>query len=184
MRRKNAVKLWLLAAMSVGAGLSNSTAAAQGTDVVVSTETKGTDQAFSYEITTSASPGRVWTLWTDVSTWKTWDKGLKDAELNQPMRHGSKGKIIPLAGPPASFTVTQFDPNTSYTFVTDLPRAKLTVRRTIIGTLPTRFRHEVSFSGAMAAAFAQQLGPGFRKALPPTMREVAAIAERGIRRAQ
>ena len=145
----------------------------------MSTETDGTDRAFSYEVTTTASPDRVWSLWTDVSTWKIWDKGLKDAELGEPMRRGSKGKIIPLSGPSASFTVTEFDPKISYAFVTDLPLAKLTVRRTIVGTSPTRFRHDVAFSGALAGTFAKRFGPGFRAALPPTMREIAALAESG-----
>lgn len=145
----------------------------------MSAETEGSNRAFSYEVTTSASPDSIWSLWTDVSTWKMWDQGLKDAELAEPMHLGSKGKIIPLSGPSASFTVTEFDPKTSYTFVTNLPLAKLTIKRTIIGTSPTRFRHEVSFSGVMAGTFAKRFGPGFRASLPPTMREIAALAERG-----
>jgi Polyketide cyclase / dehydrase and lipid transport len=171
--------LWLIAALSVGAGLLSGAAIGKETGAMVGTETVGTDRAFSYEVTTTASPDRVWALWTDVSTWKTWDKGLKDAELGEPMRRGSKGKITPLSGPSASFTVTEFDPQTSYTFATNLPLAKLTVRRTIIGTSPTRFRHDVSFSGPMGGVFAKRFGPGFRKALPPTMREIAALAESG-----
>ena len=168
----------------VAAIAAGNPAMAQATDVATRTETTGTDRAFSYEMTTTASPEQVWALWTDVSTWKSWDRGLKDAELSAPMRRGAKGRIFPLAGPPASFTVTRFDPKRSYTFVTDLPQAKLTVRRAITGTSPTRFRHDVSFSGSMAEMFAKQLGPGFRKALPPTMRIIAALAEGSARDAQ
>ena len=144
---------------------------------MASAEAEGTDEAFFHEVTTTASPERIWALWTDVSTWKAWDKGLKDAELAEPMRLGATGKIIPLSGYPTSFEVTEFNPGRSYAFVTDLPMAKLTVRRTIIGTSPTRFRHDVSFSGPMAETFAKRFGPGFRKALPPTMREIGALAE-------
>ncbi len=142
-------------------------------------ETEGTNRAFSYEVTTTAPVDRIWTLWTDVSTWQQWDQGLRDAELSEPMRNGAKGKIIPLSGPSASFTVTAFDPQQSYTFVTNLPLAKLTVRRTIVGTSPTRFRHDVSFSGPMGGIFANRFGPRFRAALPPTMRAIAALAESG-----
>ena len=142
-----------------------------------SSETSGTNRAFSYEVTTTATAEQVWALWTDVSTWKAWDKGLRDAELAGPMQRGSKGKIISSSGSTAVFEVTEFDPKRFYTFVTALPLAKLTIRRTIVGASPTRFRHEVSFSGASAVVFANTLGPGFRKALPPTMREIAAIAE-------
>lgn len=170
---------YLIAAVSTAVAIG-SPAIAEESKAVARSEAAGTDRAFSYEVTTTAPPESVWALWTDVSTWKTWDKGLKDAELSEPMRRGSKGKIISLSGQPASFTVTRFDPKRSHTFVTDLPSAKLTVRRTITGTSPTRFRHEVSFSGAMAVTFAKQLGPGFRKALPPTMRAIAALAESDV----
>lgn len=152
-------------------------------DPMPSAETSGTNRAFSYDVTTTASPARVWALWTDVSTWKTWDRELKDAELAGPMRLGSSGTIISLSGSSAAFEVTEFDPGSSYTFVTNLPLAKLTIRRSIVGTAPTRFRHEVSFSGAAAAMFAMALGPGFRAALPPTMREIAALAEADALRA-
>lgn len=169
--------LWLAIALLFAAAQSASTVAAKDLEMTTKAETEGTDRAFSYEVTTTASADRVWTLWTDVSTWKMWDQGLKDAELSEPMRLGSKGKIIPLSGPSASFVVTEFNPKASYTFVTTLPFAKLTVQRTIIGTSPTRFRHDVSFSGPMAAVFAKRFGPGFRVALPPTMRAIATLAE-------
>lgn len=171
-------KLSLAAAFLLGTIVLSTSAAGEEMETMTNTETEGTDRAFSYEVTTMASPDQVWVLWTDVATWKMWDKGLKDAVLSEPMQRGSKGKIIPLSGPSASFTVTDFDPKISYTFVTNLPLAKLTIRRSIVGTSPTRFRHEVSFSGAMAGTFAKRLGPGFRAALPPAMREIAALAER------
>ena len=39
------------------------------------------------------------------------------------------------------------------------------------------FIHEVCFTGPMAFLWAALLGPGFRKALPPTMEKLAALAE-------
>jgi Polyketide cyclase / dehydrase and lipid transport len=180
MKRPTRLMIGFAAALSLQVALMGSIAMAEEAGKMASSETTGTDRSFSYEVTTTASPGRVWALWTDVSTWKTWDKGLKDAELAAPMRLGSKGKIIPLSGPSTSFKVTEFNSGQSYTFVTNLPMAKLTVRRTIVGTSPTRFRHDVSFSGLMAGTFAKRFGPGFRKALPPTMREIAMLAESGV----
>lgn len=165
--------------VSLSAILASGSLLAKEPGAMTTAETSGTDRAFSYEVTTTASPDRVWALWTDVSTWKTWDKGLKDAELAAPMALNSKGKVIPNSGPSASFKVTEFEPNRSYTFVTNLPLAKLTVRRTIVGTSPTRFRHDVSFSGVLAGTFAKRFGPGFREALPPTMRGIATLAESG-----
>jgi uncharacterized protein YndB with AHSA1/START domain len=138
---------------------------------------EGTNRAFSHEVTTDAPPDAVWALWTDASTWKDWDKGLKSAEHEGEMKAGSKGRIIPLDGPAAGFTVTAVEPGKSYAFRTGLPLATLTVSREITGTAPTRFRHSVSFSGPLAGYWSGQFGPGFRAALPPTMETLAAMAE-------
>ena len=138
---------------------------------------QGTNQAFSYEVTTAAPPSAIWALWTDVSSWKLWDKGLRDATADRPLASGVQGEIISLSGTSSRFSITEFSPQNSYTFVTDLPQAKLTIRRIITGANPTRFRHEVSFSGEKGASWAERFGPRFRAALPPTMEALAQLAE-------
>ena len=42
---------------------------------------EGTNREFSHEVKTDASPEAIWTLWTDVTSWKEWDQGLEDAEM-------------------------------------------------------------------------------------------------------
>lgn len=137
----------------------------------------GTNRAFSHIVETKAAPDRVWYLWTDVSTWKDWDAGLKDAELDGPVTLGAKGKIIPLSGPSARFEVIEYVDGQAYAFETRLPFARLTVRRSFIDRDPTVFQHEVSFSGALAGFWAGRFGKGFRAALPPTMETLANLAE-------
>jgi uncharacterized protein YndB with AHSA1/START domain len=174
MRRAKARRAWISA---LCAGLI---AACSGAPKAVPPGTplaEGTNRAFSHEVTTRAPPDAVWALWTDASSWKDWDKGLKSAEHKGEMKVGSKGRIIPLDGPAAGFTVTAMEPGKSYAFRTGLPLASLTVSREITGTAPTRFRHSVSFSGPLAGYWSGQFGPGFRAALPPTMETLAAMAE-------
>lgn len=137
----------------------------------------GTNKAFSHTQTTTAPPDAIWALWTDVSTWKAWDKGLKDAVMKGPMQLGANGTIVSLSGPNPGFKVTEYNDGVSYAFVTNLPLAKLTVRRTLLGTQPTTFRHDVSFSGLFGGVWASRFGPTFRAALPPTMEALAALAE-------
>ena len=138
---------------------------------------EGTNRAFSHEVTTTAPPEAVWALWTDASTWKDWDKGLKSAEHEGAMAVGSKGTIVPLEGASANFEVIRLEPGKSYSFRTSLPLARLIVEREITGTAPTRLRHTVSFSGPLAGYWSDQFGPGFRAALPPTMERLADLAE-------
>ena len=137
----------------------------------------GTNQAFEYTLTTSASKEAVWSLWTDVSTWKDWDRGLQDARLEGAFALGARGTIIPLSGPSASFEVTAFDPFESYTFETRLPLARLEVKRSFVSETPVTIQHEVSFKGLLGGLWGRILGPGFRAALPPTMETLVQLAE-------
>jgi hypothetical protein len=145
--------------------------------MVEQTVAQGTNQIFSHERATLATPEQVWALWTDVRTWQQWDKGLKNATLNGAFVLGATGKIIPLFGPTLTFTITAYDRGQSYTFSTKLPLASLTIERKFIGTNPTCFRHIVHFSGFLGRLWAKLLGPGFRTALPVTMDCIAALAE-------
>lgn len=135
----------------------------------------GTNRDFSFTIATNA-PDDVWRLWTTPSTWGDWDKGLKAASMDGEMALGSTGQITPLSGPASQFEVTEFDPQKSYAFVTRLPMARLTVARSF-DAVRSEFTHRVRFSGSLAFAFARMFGPGFRKALPPTMRTLNTLAE-------
>jgi len=135
----------------------------------------GRNRAFSFTLPTE-NPDEIWSLWTDPATWGSWDRGLKSARLEGEMRLGSKGEIEPLSGPVATFEVTEFQPNASYTFETKLPGAVLRVNRAFNADR-TEFTHTVSFVGLSAFVFASMFGPEFRKALPPTMRELKALSE-------
>jgi hypothetical protein len=92
------------------------------------------------------------------------------------MRLGSTGTITPLSGPQSAFEVVAFDPVQSYAFETRLPMASLRVERSF-NAGRKEFTHRVTFKGPMAFAFARMFGPGFRKALPPTMDALNALAE-------
>ncbi|MGL4239446.1 SRPBCC family protein [Tabrizicola sp.] len=135
----------------------------------------GTNRDFSFTIQTSA-PDRIWKFWTDPATWGDWDQGLKSASMQGSMHLGSTGQITPLSGPTSKFKVVSFDAGQSYAFETRLPMASLHVARSFN---PDRsaFTHHITFRGPLAFAFARMFGPGFRRALPPTMRKLADLSE-------
>lgn len=135
----------------------------------------GTNRDFSYSVPTS-NPDGVWDLWTRPDTWEQWDQGLKSASLDGEMVLGSMGQIVPLSGRPSAFEVVALDPKQSYAFETRLPGAVLRVERSFNADR-TEFTHRVTFSGLAAGAFARMFGPGFRQALPPTMRQLKALSE-------
>jgi hypothetical protein len=139
-------------------------------------EVLGTHREFECTTATPASAEQLWAAWMDVTTWKNWDKGLKDARAALPLRLGCKGVIVPQRGLDSTFEVTEFEVGRYYTFCTDLFGAKLHVRRSIVSQSPTVFRHQVWFSGTLAALWASLLGHGFRRAIPITMKTLAHVA--------
>ena len=143
---------------------------------------KGRNSSFSHTLETTATPDRVWALWTNVSTWAEWDGGLKSASMESAFKVGATGKIVPLKGSIVPFTVTAALPETSSTFVTKLPFAQLNLKRSLTA-LPnnagTQFTHNVSFTGPLREVWGFILGRGFRKELPNTMAKLAKLAEAG-----
>ena len=141
---------------------------------------EGRNSSFSHSLETTAAPENIWRLWTDVTTWSAWDGGLKSATLDDAFEMGAEGKIIPHRGSIVPFTVTGLAPETSSTFVTKLPFARLVIERSLM-PLPdnngTRFTHHVSFTGPLREIWGLVLGRGFRKELPLTMAKLAKLAE-------
>ena len=133
---------------------------------------------FWHTIETSASPDAIWSLWTDVSTWKEWDSGLQDARMDEDFTLGSKGQIISLQGRKSKFKVVAYEEGKSYTFKTSLPLGGLYVKRTLqVADGMTVFTHEVWFAGLSAGIFARALGTEFQEMLPAVMEQIKVLAE-------
>lgn len=133
---------------------------------------------FWHTVETTADPQAIWNVWTDVSNWKNWDTGLKDAIMKTPFQLKSKGKIISLEGRRSTFKVVAYEEGKSYTFKTNLPLGGLYVKRYIEQKNgKTFFTHEVWFKGLTAGIFAKRFGPEFRKLLPEVMENIKLAVE-------
>lgn len=133
---------------------------------------------FRYTLETSASPEKIWAIWTDVEHWSRWDTELRDAHLSEPFELGAIGKLTPKRGRASTFRISQFNSGTSYTFMLRLPFCSLNVHRYLVSREGiTYFTHEVSFHGLLAFIFGLLLGRQFKAALPSVMDNVKSIAE-------
>lgn len=142
-------------------------------------QVQGTPRDFSYTLETTANKEVFWRIWTDVSNWHTWDTPLREAKLENTFQEGSKGTFVTQQGQRSSFTITEYKPLQSYAFTTQLPGAKLRVRRYF--SSEKTFTHHVTFSGPLGFLFALLLGRGFMKDLPPVMENLKRIAEASSR---
>ena len=137
-----------------------------------------TNQHFWHSIETTVAPEEIWKIWINVSNWKQWDTGLKDAQIEGDFQLNAKGFIISLDGRKAKFKVTEHIENQSYTYKTSLPLGGLYVKRFLsIQNGKTTFTHEVWFEGLSKKLFAKMLGGNFRKMLPEVLQNIKNIAE-------
>ena len=134
---------------------------------------------FGQTLETSASPEMIWTIWTNVQAWPTWDTELEYAKLEGPFVLGAKGKLKAKGNQEAEFVITALEPGRSYTFSTILPmNSSLNVQRSLEQTgTQTSFTHLVTFEGPLAAPISNQLGPVYRAALPMVMERIRVLAE-------
>jgi hypothetical protein len=140
---------------------------------------QGTPRNFFCTLRTTANKETFWRIWTDVKNWPKWDTPLREARLEGKLEQGAKGKLTTQNGQVSSFTISDFKVMQHYTFTTQLPGARLVVKRYITNEAANAFQftHHVSLEGPLAFLFAGLLGKGFMKALPPVMENLKRIAE-------
>jgi hypothetical protein len=132
----------------------------------------------SHSLQTTASPEKIWKIWTDVKNWKNWDFGLKDAQIKGNFDQDAEGVISIGKGSRTPFKVTTYKPNFTYTFTSRLPFAKLHVRR-LIGyhNQKSIITHEIFIEGPLSGFWWQMLGRKYIKLLPRVIEKVKQLAE-------
>lgn len=137
-----------------------------------------TNKHFWYSLETTAHAKTIWDIWTDVPNWKAWDKGLKDASIENDFKLNSKGVITSLEDRKSKFRVVEYTEGQSYTYKTKLPLGSLYVKRYLtVKEDKTIFTHEVWFKGLTGGIFAKAFGEKFRTMLPDVLAQIKEIAE-------
>lgn len=81
---------------------------------------------------TSAAPGAVWRVWSDVNRWPEWNPDMKASRLDGPLKLGATGMIDTRSGGKHDVVVTHFEEGRSFELEsTALPGTKMAIRATI-----------------------------------------------------
>lgn len=67
----------------------------------------------------------MFSYWADPEGWPEWDPAVLEVTFAGPSDLGARGRMRPTSGPPASFSVTEFEPGRVLTNTSSLPGAKL-----------------------------------------------------------
>ena len=118
---------------------------------------------------------RVWSLWTDVDSWPTWDLGLTKASIDGPMTIGARGTIVGQNNRASRFEVIKIDPGKSFVFAIRLPGGRMILIREID---EENITHRVMFTGISKSIFGALVGRPNMELIGPSVDAVIELAER------
>ncbi len=134
---------------------------------------------FKHSIITKAKIETIWGLYTDITSWTTWDTGIEYASLEGPFAAGTRGTLQPQGQDKLSFQLIDVEPLDGFSDVTDIPGAAIAIRfdhrlqKTLDGT---RITHSVSITGPNVDKFGEQFIAELSDGIPQTMERLAALA--------
>jgi hypothetical protein len=134
---------------------------------------------FEHELLTEAKAESIWKLYSDITTWTEWDKGIENAVLFGAFQAGTKGQLQPRGRNALDFEIISAEPYKGFSDITEMPGAGLIVsfdhelQSSDKGTI---VKHRVTLSGPKANSVDSQFGEHFKKGIPLTMAALVKMA--------
>lgn len=136
---------------------------------------------FEHSEEEEASRSALWALYSDVTTWPEWDKGIEWIRLDGEFREGTSGTIKPVGQDQLPFRLTKVTVESGFSDETEIPGAGVTIgfKHTLesVGERRCRITHHVSIFGPGAGALAPGIGPEMAKGIPETMQSLLRMAQ-------
>jgi hypothetical protein len=133
------------------------------------------------EATVTGELDAIWTAWSDMAAYPSWDPREEELRLDGPFAAGTTGfskQVGPRPG--SSFSITRVDAKSGWTNESPLPGGKLVIDHRLIqngdGTVRLIKRYEAY--GPMSIAFRLVFARGIRAQMPDTFAALAREAER------
>ena len=131
---------------------------------------------------TTASPDRVWTIWSDTSTWPEWNPDVLSVSLNGPFATGTSGEMHTRAGGRHQIRLASVEPGRAFELATSvMPLSSLTFRCEVspASSGGSRISQGVTVSGPLAFVFSPMMGPRIAESFGPLLDGLARKAEAG-----
>ena len=134
---------------------------------------------FEHTVTTTARVETIWKLYSDISSWVEWDKGIEYASLEGAFTTGTRGLLQPEGQERLAFELTEVEPLHGFSDVTDIPDAGIQIQFTHHMqqmAKGTRITHQVTIIGPNADHLGPQIGADMAQGIPHTMERLIALA--------
>ncbi|HEX7058725.1 MAG TPA: SRPBCC family protein [Solirubrobacterales bacterium] len=127
------------------------------------------------------APSAVWRrAYADADAWPRWNPALKRADLDGPLVLGAEAKLIFTTGLRLRFQVVEFEEGGLFTDEARLPGARMGHRHLVEPRDGgSRLTNTIYIEGPLAPLWRRIMGPGAARALPPSQRQIVALAGEG-----
>jgi uncharacterized protein YndB with AHSA1/START domain len=128
---------------------------------------------------TSASPQRVWSIWSDTSRWQEWNPTVKSMKLQGDFKAGSTATMETTEGRTHAMTIESIDPERSFVLGTAvIPGTRFHFRCEITPLDGgSHISQGISMSGPLAWLVAPLMGNQIAKTFIPIVASLAKKAE-------
>jgi len=137
---------------------------------------------YGTSVETSASPEQVWKVWSDMSTWGSWNPNVSTMSWNGGFASGSSGVMNTRAGQHHQMQLVDVVPGRSFALLTTVvPGTRFRFNcRILPGASGARARVEqtVEVGGLLGPALGGMLGPQVSKDFPTLLEKLARQAEK------
>ena len=129
---------------------------------------------------TTASPGRVWALWSDPANWSRWNTGIKSSHIDGPLVSGATGTMQTTRGSTHAVTFAVVEPPTRFPMrMAGPPLTTVTFTCEIApDSGGSTVSQSVEFGGPLAFLFGPLMGNQMAGHFEPVLEDLSAAAEK------
>ncbi len=125
------------------------------------------------------SAGAVWQrAYAAVAAWREWNSEIRRVELDGPLAHGARARIVFRTGLRLSFEVIEFQEGHLFTDEARLPGARMGHRHLVEGRDEgaCTLVNTIYIEGPLAPLWRRVMGPAAARALPHAQEKIVALA--------
>ena len=129
---------------------------------------------------TKAPAEKVWKIWSDTSTWPSWNPDIESVNLDRPLGEGASGTMRTRSGGTHNIAIKDVKPGSSFVLESDgVPATKLLFRCEVVPLASgSRLSQSVTLQGPLAFLFGPMMGGRIAQSFRPLLQGLASAAER------
>jgi uncharacterized protein YndB with AHSA1/START domain len=129
---------------------------------------------------TRAPADRVWRIWSDTSTWPSWNPDVQEVKLDRPLGNGATGTMRTNSGGTHNIAIRDVDPGRSFVLQSDgVPATRLLFKCEVAASGGgSKISQAVTLEGPLSFLFGPMMGGRIAKSFGPVLEGLATAAER------